>query len=101
MGATNFQNSVNTIRLAIKEGYPINVVVKKLNTGSYKYITKAVNIPGNVVYYEVYKYENSGRLVGKALVDVSYYGTSYDNRYFNIPDSISKEILAFHRAVYN
>lgn len=100
MGTTNFQNSINTIKLAIREGYPINVVVKKLNTGSYKYITKAVNTPGNTVYYEVYKYENSGRLIGKTLVDASYYGIKYDNRYFSIPDSISKVILEFHRALY-
>lgn len=100
MALTNFESNLKTIRLSIDEGYQACVVIKRLNTGSYKYITRALNNPGSNVYYEVYKYEKSGKLVGKTLVDASYYGINYDNKYFSIPDSITKTILEFHRAIY-
>lgn len=99
MALTNFESNLRTIKLSISEGYSTRVVIKKLNTGSYKYIVRALNNPGSNVYYEVYKYDRSGKLIGKTLVDASYNGISYDSRYFSIPDSIAKSILEFHRAI--
>lgn len=99
MAIKNIESNLRTIKLGIAEGYQVCVTIKKLNTGSYKYITKAMNNTEGNVYYEVTKYEKSGKLIGKTLVDATYYGTTYDNRYFSMPDSITKAILEFHRAL--
>lgn len=99
MAITNFESNLRTIRLSIREGYPACVTIKKLNTGSYNYITRAMNNPGGNVYYEVFKHTKSGKLIGKTLVDATYHGITYDNRYFSIPDSIAKAILEFHKAI--
>ena len=49
MAITNFESNLRTIRLSIREGYPACVTIKKLNTGSYNYITRAMNNPGGNV----------------------------------------------------
>lgn len=99
MGATNFENNLRTIRLAVQQGYNMEVQIKKLNTGSYVYFVSAVNTPGMKVYYIVSKYSKTGKNLGKVLVDATNYGISYNNTAFSIPDSISKAILEFNRSL--
>lgn len=43
MAMKNIESNLRTIKLGIAEGYQVCVTIKKLNTGSYKYITKAMN----------------------------------------------------------
>lgn len=99
MGTTNFENNLRTLRLAIKQGYNMDVHIKKLNTGSYIYIVSAVNTPGMQIYYTVGKYSKSGKSFGKIYVEVTDQGVNYDNSLFSIPDSCIKAILEFAQAI--
>lgn len=99
MGTTNFENNLRTIRLAVQQGYNMEVQIKKLNTGSYLYFVSAVSTPGMKVYYIVSKYSKAGKNLGKVLVDATNYGISCNNTAFSIPDSISKVILEFNRSI--
>lgn len=95
-----FQNSLKRLSIAICKGYMISVDIKRLNTGSYKYLAKASYTPGQHLIYEVFKFDMSEKLIANVTVDVSNHEITYNNSELKIPDSISKALREFNREIY-
>lgn len=99
MGVTNFEYSVNTAALAMKENTDCHVIIKRLNTGRYKYEARFKLENGRMNIY-VLKDDMSGRLVAIIGIDrISLHGMEYDCSKGYIPQSLIKEILRFYKAL--
>ena len=98
MGVTNFEHSVNTAALAINENAECHVIIKRLNTGRYKYEARFKYEPGRGMNIYVIKDTTSGQFKGIIGIDrISVHGMEYDSSVGYIPDSLVKDILKFYK----
>lgn len=98
MGVTNFKRSVNTAASAINKNAECHVIIKRLNTGRYKYEARFKYEPGRGINIYVIKDSTSGQFKGIIGIDrISVYELEYDCKVGYIPESLIGEILKFYK----
>lgn len=110
MGITNFEHSLNTLASAIQSGTECNVIVKRIDTGYYKY-TAGINYePHRGMNVYVTKESLTGMKLGIVYIDkITSHGLEYrstkhknlrlQNKDIIIPERIVKELVRFYKAL--
>lgn len=97
MGVTNFENNILTMINLMKYNSDGGVLIKRINTGSYIYCI-IVNHTNGVLKYSVHKTRVNGQAIGTINVNkISIFGMEYDNSKGSLPDSVTIEIMTFHK----
>lgn len=97
MGVTNFENNILTMIHLMKYHSDGGVLIKRINTGSYIYCIM-VNHTNGVLKYSVHKTRVNGQAIGTININkISIFGMEYDNSKGSLPDSVTIEIMTFHK----
>ncbi|MBO5388533.1 MAG: hypothetical protein J6A59_10385 [Lachnospiraceae bacterium] len=97
MGITNFESNILTMIHLMKYHSDGEVLIKRINTGSYIYYIMA-NHTNGVLKYSVHKTRVNGQAIGTINVNkISIFGMEYDNSKGSLPDSVTIEIMTFHK----
>lgn len=90
---SNEKVSMRVLAMFIKQNEYTKDVIKRYNTGTYKYMIICEHIPNKGIVYSVNKRTNSGKHLGTIVVDeVNRYNIKYSNELFSIPESLIKYI---------
>lgn len=98
MAITNFEHSIRTMVLFWQNKSQGQVLVRQINTGSYVYSIVCVYNINEGFKYIVNKTKCNGQNIGNIAIDkISIYGMEYDNSKGSLPDSVTIEIMTFHK----
>ena len=99
---TNNESNIRTMQKAIAENWSeYTTVLKRYNTGSYRYTVIAKYKANKGMYFEVEKHTKEGQYIDKIVIErYSIYGCDYTAK-FNIPDSLLRLITSFISQVQN
>ena len=101
MGVTNFEHNLNTLAYAMQSGLQCQIIVKRIDTGYYKY-TAGINYePHRGMNVYVIKDSLGGKRLGVVYLDrITPQGIEYkDTCGMIIPNRISIELVNFYRAL--
>lgn len=96
MGVTNYEHTLNTFALLVKERGIAEVLIRSINTGSNTYRIRMRYTPSEgEVKFSIDKVYKTGRFLGTIDIDrVSEYGLEYRSKSLgSIPASVSKAIV--------
>lgn len=96
------KSTIRLINAAILDALDCDNIIKQISTGANIYTVLCRYDIRKGLIYSVHKQAKSGKDLGKVVLDeVSTYGVSYHSETIHIPDSVTKFITQFNKALIN